>query len=446
METSSGHLVRLLTRIQVPLSRLYAWSSALLLQNERTFLGVLFVAALTLRVLYLVLFVGLDSQPTYDGVGYDKLATALLQGKGYVNIYGEPTAFRPPIYPLFLSGIYAVTFHSFAAVRVTQAVLDAVTVVFCYLIAKELFNKRVALIASLGTTIYPLLIFETGEFYTETLSFFLQFGALWCLLLMLRSDRLFLPLLAGLLAGLTVLARPTATLWVPLILLWVLIPGMLHKSVAKLVVLGVGLGIVFTPWIVRNSLVFNAFIPVSAGGQVGHWVCNNPFSDGGGVEPTPSTWEGSDYPTRSWYGWDGLSEIESAQRFVEAGRAWIRDHPVDYLLLIPKRLLRTWSPASFSVQLGRQAPRWLVPLVLVPYLIFLALAGYGMWLTRNKWYQAFPLLAIIVSVNVLVILFCGATRYGIPMAVTFIFFAGVSIDHILLPAGAVTSPVYPRDV
>jgi 4-amino-4-deoxy-L-arabinose transferase-like glycosyltransferase len=324
-----------------------------------------------------------------------------------------------------------VTGHSFAAVRLAQAVLDSVTVLIVYGIARQIFGARVALLAGLGTALYPLLIYETGLLIAETLSYTLQFAAVWCLIRMVDDDRYRLALAAGLLMGLTILTRPTATLWVPLILGWVLLFRLIRHRGVKLAAIMLGLGTVFAPWIVRNYTDLNAFILISSLSGTGMWTANNPWSDGGSVEPTAERWPGEDDPDRGWYGWSGISETESSRRFSEAGRAWIIANPDQFIALAPKKILRTWSPLSFSVQFGRQVPTWFYFVVGIPYVMFVLFALYGIWLARGLWGRSFPLLAVILAVNLLVIIYSGATRYGIPMVVSCFPFAALALDRVL---------------
>ncbi len=75
--------------------------------------------------------------------------------------------------------------------------------------------------------------------------------------------------------------------------------------------------------------------------------------------------------------------------------------------------------------------------VLVPYVLFVLTAFYGLWLSRRQWDRCFPLLAIILSVNLIVAIYAGATRYGIPMLIGFIPFAALAFDEILDPTAGV---------
>ncbi len=398
-------------------------------QNARVSAAIILSLALAVRLAYLVLIAGLNSPPTYDGIGYDMLATHLLK----TGTYGveRPTAFRPPGYPIFLAGVYLIFGHHFAAVRLVQALLDAVTCLLVYAIGATLFNRRVGFLAAIGMSLYPLQVYMVGEFYSETVSFLLQATALYLAARMVRERRIWLPLGAGVFLAATTLTRPTATLWLPLMVLWPLIrPLPWNIRWRDAVLLLVGMAVLFTPWIVRNFIVFGEFIPVASLGGVGVWAGNNPLSQGGGMMPNEQTW-GEGAPEFGWGGWAGLSETESSRRFMERGLAWIREHPLEFAALVPCKLLRLWSPTSFGVQFSRRASPLLTAVVLPPYLVFLAAAFWGMWRTRRGWREQFPLYALVLGINGLVAITYGATRYGIGMAPVLCLYAAAALDAIL---------------
>ncbi len=305
--------------------------------------------------------------------------------------------YRPPVYAL-LPAIYAATNHSLAAVRILQAGLDAVTVLFVYGIAKRVVGSRPAVLSGIGVAVYPLLIYETGLLIPETLSYTLQFGAAWCLILMLGRNHLALPWITGVLMGLTLLARPTTTLWIPLVLLWILLlPRFADRRLARLAASLVGLAMVFTPWTVRNLVALGSVIPVSSLGAVNIWSGNNALAEGGSVLPSAATWADPNYYERGWHGWEGLSEAESNRRFAAAGQKWIREHPGELIALIPKKLLRLWSPVSYSVQSGRETSKMMMTLVIPPYLASLhlpAVASFSQGVDGKRrsryWPSSFP--------------------------------------------------------
>jgi len=396
-----------------------------------TRVAVLLILALAalVRLAYVGLIVGLSSPPTYDGLGYDILATNLLQR----GVYGfeQPTAFRPPGYPLFLAAVYALFgVHNFAAVRLVQVGIDALTCLLLYAVGLRLFDRRVAFLAAAGLSLYPLQVYMVGEFYSETLSFLLQMVALWLAVRMVKERRWLLPLFLGVFLAATALTRPTAVLWLPLMVVWIgLLPLSWRQKARDAALLLLGLLLLFGPWTARNYVVFREIIPVSSLGGVGVWAGNNPLSEGGGMLPSEETW-GEGAPEGGWMGWEGLSEAESSRRFMARGLAWIRENPLAFAALVPRKLLRLWSPTSFGVQFSRHASPRLTAVVLPPYLVFLACAGAGMILSRRGWREQFPLYALILGVNGLVALTYGATRYGIAMAPCLCLYAAVAVDRL----------------
>lgn len=150
--------------------------------------------------------------------------------------------------------------------------------------------------------------------------------------------------------------------------------------------------------------------------------------------PDERTW-GEGAPEWGWMGWEGLSEVESSRRFMERGLSWIREHPLEFAALVPRKLLRPWSPTSFGVQFSRRASPLVTAVVLPPYLLFLALAFWGMWQTRRGWREQFPLYALILGINGLVAITYGATRYRIAMAPALCLYAAVTLEARLSGGG-----------
>src|SRR5215471_10239563 len=72
-------------------------------------------------------------KPIADAADYHQIATSLADGHGYVNSGGEPTAWRPPGYPIFLSLIYRVSGPSVTAATIVQSFVGALTVLMLML-------------------------------------------------------------------------------------------------------------------------------------------------------------------------------------------------------------------------------------------------------------------------------------------------------------------------
>jgi hypothetical protein len=91
-----------------------------------------------------------------------------------ISIGGSPTAFRVPLYPMFLA---AVTFghQAFLPVLLAQSLVGAGTVLCAALIARELFNDTAAVITAVLAAIYPYyVVHDTALQETGLLHFSLR--------------------------------------------------------------------------------------------------------------------------------------------------------------------------------------------------------------------------------------------------------------------------------
>jgi hypothetical protein len=85
------------------------------------------------------------------------LAQNIAAGNGVSIGGGPPTAFRVPLYPMFLA---TVTFghQVFVPVLLAQSLIGAGTVLCAALIARELFGNTAAIIAAVLAAIYPYYV------------------------------------------------------------------------------------------------------------------------------------------------------------------------------------------------------------------------------------------------------------------------------------------------
>lgn len=158
--------------------------------NERLFLLVLFLAAVTLRILYLQRVM---TNPGYvatggDGEVYDALAWSIATGRGV------PATFRDG-YPLLLLGyvwfvgaVYAIAGHSYFVIGAVQSLLGAAACLLLYAIGKSLFGASAARIAAMFSAVSFSLIFAAAAIGHQAVDVFLTMLLAW--LLLRTTDRL----------------------------------------------------------------------------------------------------------------------------------------------------------------------------------------------------------------------------------------------------------------
>jgi hypothetical protein len=270
------------------------------------FAVLIFLFALILRLIPVIALremgIGLD-----DMHQYGMLARSILAGEGYrwyaqddlqlvlayfqtINFQlpadydprGILTSFRPPLYPAFLSLVYALTgvdADRFFTARLVQTVLNALLAPLTYWLTLRLFPQqpKVAQIAAVILAIYPMMVLYSLSLATENLFFVLVVAAM---LVLLRASQSTQPrdyLFAGILFGLAALTRSVISASVALLALWVWF-ALKNRRGALLLMLA--FLVTISPWIIRNSLLHGKFSGIESALGYSLYVGYHPSGEG----------------------------------------------------------------------------------------------------------------------------------------------------------------------
>ena len=226
-------------------------------------IAAIFFLSLAVRLAYVVAFPAGPLET--DAIDYDTIAWNLAQGNGYTNQAGEPTAFRPPMYPLFLAGIFYAAGHDLDWVRWVQALLGAGICVLVCLTARRLYDDGSAKLAGLFCALYPPLIIPTSEILSEILfMFWLGLTVYW----VISKSGLGWRFVSGLVLGMALMTRPILVFFLTFLIGWFILVRKRRALVSTAAVLG-GVLLVALPWTIRNYSHFDAFVPLTtSGGQM----------------------------------------------------------------------------------------------------------------------------------------------------------------------------------
>jgi len=314
-----------------------------------------------------------------------------------------------PGYPAFLAVIYAVTGNSAQAVRVVQAVLGALLCIPVFAIARRLIGVVGAVLAGLGIAFHPLLIYMSGWLYSETLFLLILWTGIWLLIRGLDSNKSGQTVVAGVALGFATLVRPEIAFF-PLFALafgWMLRwpPHVLRAMfVAQIVLIGVIL-----PWTTRNTLAHHRFVLLTTNSGSNLYGGNNALADGG-------------FRADVAYVLPGFSEVDSNQVLTYRAWEWIKDHPKQFLQLLPRKLYKFMSPLETGTS-ENPLRKWAWPINLV-YGSFLVLVLWGIKLVWNQW-GGDVMVALIIYYTLLSLVFFGSTRFALPVMPAQVVLASV---------------------
>lgn len=320
-------------------------------------LMIIFLLSLLLPIGYSFIY---RIEPAVDAKAYDKMAVNLISGFGFREESDKSFEFDTaivragPAYEYFLAGVYKIFGHHIEIVWILQALLHAITALLIFLICRSLsgrpalrrsFGKgeqagafggkekgvKIGLIAAILFGFHPDLIEISAMLMTETLYLFWIVLAIYFFVKLFNEpDKLKFSVLLALSLGITVLNRPSAALFLPIILIFYLIQKR-YKAMMIFLLLFI---LCLVPWTIRNYLVYHRFIPTTLIGEYNLWVGNTLSSTGGqfpdGLNPA------TDFAAQ--YGYSAFGG-EAKRQFKE----FVLSHPLVFVKLTFLRIVRYFS-------------------------------------------------------------------------------------------------------
>jgi 4-amino-4-deoxy-L-arabinose transferase-like glycosyltransferase len=377
----------------------------------RVALVILLVLGFALRLIASeVIAGGLESPLIGDEPDYAQLATALAQGRGYVNEDGTPHSYRPPGVPFLISLAYRVAEPRIAVARVFMCAVAALLIPLCYLLGSSLGGTRAGLASALVAAIFPHWLYFSGSILSDLSTAALVGLTTWLLIEGSRRDSLPWFSAGGVAWGLAALTRPTCLAFGPALVLWMLLvmPTWRRRLLAALVTC-VALAAVIAPWAVRSTLIHDRTVVASSlGGQAGvtFWLSNNPnatgilakdydyFKETGSKRFSPE-----DYP----------DPTDRANAYKADAIQFIRENPGRFARLCVVKLSELWKLYSPRVPL-------LASLATIASL-GAALPFFLIQAVRRGWRRSPELLMclLIASHSAVYMVFTAVARYRIPV-------------------------------
>jgi 4-amino-4-deoxy-L-arabinose transferase-like glycosyltransferase len=242
--------------------------------NSRKLIIIICVGALGMGLIYTFIIYphitnGLSAEVDPDRFGV--LAENIYLGNGFVFERGEePTTYKGPIYPLFLTIIMYLSFdYKIWAIQIAQNILHLISCYFVYIITKNCFNQKTALLSSLIFAIHPFFLWFLPRIWIETFITFLTLSLIIVILEYLKKESLFIGALVGILLGILALTKSVAIfLPLPVMILFILAKKKTVNNILQsLAILIIAITII-VPWTIRNYKVSNKFIPVHTSGSI----------------------------------------------------------------------------------------------------------------------------------------------------------------------------------
>jgi 4-amino-4-deoxy-L-arabinose transferase-like glycosyltransferase len=321
----------------------------------------MFWIGLAVRVLYITFGHSYHFRAIQDhfqfGWEMGRIARSLVTGRGYSDPFvpfSGPTAWCPPLYPLLLGGVFRVfgVYSALSAwlILTINSIFSALTAVAVYEIGKRSFGREVALWSGWIWALYPAAMQYAVHWIWETAISTSLLAVVIVIALRVRGigdasppagrQRTALWAVFGLLWGLIGLLNPSLLVFLPACGLWMLW-GERHDilpNVARAALAAVLCAACLAPWIWRNWVVFDAFIPMRSnfGAELyaSSLESNDGFPWGGTISIFAAT------PDQQRY--RELGEVAFSKERGEMAKAIFRENPGRFERYALKRVYFFW--------------------------------------------------------------------------------------------------------
>ena len=374
-----------------------------------------------------------------DSVWYQLVSGTLVSGDGYVDperFYGQgaavATAFRPPLYPLFLAAITKGLDGSQRTFQLVGCAAGLVSIVLIARLGRRFGGETVGLCAASLAAVYPAFLAVDASVMSETLYVPLVTGCVLAVCCAIERATVARWGLVGLVAGAAVLTRGDGLVLVVVLVVPAALVGP-HASwprrAALAVVAVLAVVMVLAPWVVRNQRELGTATLATLDPATAIAGTNCDATYGGRLLGSWSfeCTQRSDQANKT--------EVELSRQLQREGRQFVQDHLSRVPIVVGVRVLRLWGlydPIEQSRQEAVESRSFAWQLVTeAAFLPVGALAAYGFVLLRRRRAPLLPLLAVVGSVTVTAALVYGKQRFRVAAEPVLLVAASVAIVHLV---------------
>ncbi|MFI5071778.1 MAG: ArnT family glycosyltransferase [Terriglobales bacterium] len=284
-----------------------------------------------------------------------RIARSIAMGRGFsspTDLPTGPSAWEPPVYPYILAAVFKL-FGIYSAasafiILTFNSIFAALTCFTIYGIAEHIYGANVARAAAWTWAIFPYVIYWPTRVVWETsfTTFLLSAALLMTLRMGEKPPRLRIWIVFGALWGLIMLTNTAVVSMLPFCLLWILYrmrsQPRQRYSAAFCVAVAIA---VFSPWIVRNYIVFDKFIFVRDNMPLELHMANNDESGG--------LWTRNEHPANdvaAMHEFQRLGELGFMDQKHQQFQQFLREHPGQFVRFTLERIFYFWAaPPSLTI-------------------------------------------------------------------------------------------------
>jgi tetratricopeptide (TPR) repeat protein len=401
--------------------------------KEKLFLLGVFLLAFILKLVYLL---QVKSNPHFFAPSMDPLYHDIwAQNIAGGNWIGSKVFFRAPFYAYFLALVYKIFGHSYIIPRLIQHLIGSFSCILVYFLAKKLFNRKVAIVASLIAATYGMFFYFEDELLLDS---FLVFFDLLLILLLLKAKsnpKFWSWLVCGIILGTSAIIRPNILFFIPFVWLWIFLHFIKERDLKEVltfcVLFLIGAALVILPLTLRNYLVGKDFVLIASQGGINFYIGNNENSDGMSAIFYKEDWQYRDFQNVAEKESNkSLKPSEISNFYYKKGIGFMLNEPRKASKLLVKKLYLFWNKFEISnnqdIYFFRRYSS-LIRILPLGFWFIGPLGLVGMVLSIRKWKVTLLPILFVFSYMLTVVMFFVTARFRLPVIPFLIIFSAFAL-------------------
>lgn len=370
---------------------------------------------------------GFKHEPESDELAYISMALNLVSGNGIVDGMGNHAMYNVG-YPFFiLAPVFFFLGEDFLVARLFNMLLGGVTIVLCYVVAKEAGAGRLGrlMAAAIWAVYLPASVYGV-YLLKENLMTPLMLGVIWCALRLARQPSKGGAVGCGALFGVLALTGNAALSFVVVVALALVINPALMPQKVSLAALMLAVALVISgPWMMRNMHILGTPV-LNTNGGFNLYLGNNPAATGMFVSiadtPRGPTWEAL----------RKTGEVQASETLKQEAIAWAKSHPAEFVTLALKKAAYFWMPPLHDGKHEQSSAEKLIRLFWAIQYLFITLAALGALLIKGLRNRRITILWLAVaSYTSAHMMFYVIFRYREPIMPVMAVMAALTIESLL---------------
>jgi len=390
-----------------------------------------FIAAVILRFVF---FVQLKNTPFFENLFSDSLLYSTIAKQIVTGTLPEQAYFMSPLYPYILAIFDMLGMDHVVWMRVTQIFISSFGAVLLFFLGRDLFNRKVGIIAAVLAVFNPLWMYYDSALLIESSFAFIILLYVFVMLKAEKNDSVFLLVISGLLFGICVVYRANIMLFFFVWFGYVFFRKKQAHSFRSALIHGIATLMVILPFTIHNYQAERIFIPITSSAGYNLYVGNNASAQGFYTMPEAvdlyADPNGKSFAERA--SGQVMNSKEVSSFWMAKSMEWIRNYPADFLLLLGRKCVLFFSPKetdqmglSFSFVAAEFGTLLNFPLPGFAAVFPFAVLGLII-AVRKKSSSRFPLMFLLVFFLSTILFFVNG-RLRFPVTPLLILYAGAGI-------------------